>query len=111
VQKRVLIVDDSKFVRTTFKHILSSSFAVREEADGEAAWQAIKTDPSIVIIFSDLDMPKLDGYGLIERIRKSAEARIRELPVKAKKRSAVRARWARTTSSPSRPTRRRCYHA
>ena len=81
MQKRVLIVDDSKFVRTTFKHILSSSFLVREEADGEAAWQAIQTDPSIVFVFSDLDMPKLDGYGLIERIRKSTERRIRELPV------------------------------
>jgi two-component system, cell cycle response regulator len=81
LQKRVLIVDDSKFVRTTFKHILSSSFAVCEAADGEAAWRAIQSDPSIVIVFSDLDMPKLDGYGLIERIRKSTEARIRELPL------------------------------
>jgi PleD family two-component response regulator len=44
-QKRVLVVDDSKFVRTTFANILSASFAVREEADGEAAWLAIETDP------------------------------------------------------------------
>lgn len=80
-QKRVLIVDDSKFVRTTFKHIIKGSFAVREEADGEAAWRAIQDDRSIVMVFSDLDMPKLDGYGLIERIRKSGTARIRDLPV------------------------------
>lgn len=80
-QKRVLIVDDSKFVRTTFNRVVSASFAVREEADGEAGWQAIRGDSSIVMVFSDLDMPKLDGYGLIGRIRKSEEARIRELPV------------------------------
>jgi two-component system, cell cycle response regulator len=81
VQKRVLIVDDSKFVRTTFNRILSASFWVREEADGQAGWEAIQGDSSIVMVFSDLDMPKLDGYGLLERIRSSGEARIRELPV------------------------------
>jgi PleD family two-component response regulator len=43
-QKRVLVVDDSKFVRTTFARILKTSFDVREESDGEAAWGAIETD-------------------------------------------------------------------
>lgn len=80
-QKRVLVVDDSRFVRTTFNHILSAWFAVREEADGEAGWEAIQADPSIAMVFSDLDMPKLDGYALIERIRASPESRIRALPV------------------------------
>ncbi len=80
-QKRVLVVDDSKFVRTTFNRILSAWFAVREEADGEAGWEALQSDASIAMVFSDLDMPKLDGFALIERIRKSADARIRGLPV------------------------------
>jgi diguanylate cyclase (GGDEF)-like protein len=80
-QKRVLVVDDSKFVRTTFAAILKSAFAVREEADGEAAWQAIASDPSIVLLFTDLDMPGLDGFGLLARIRSSEDARIRALPV------------------------------
>ena len=80
-QKRVLVVDDSKFVRTTFKGILASSFTVREEADGEGAWNAVASDPSIVMVFTDLDMPKLNGFALLARIRSAAEARIRELPV------------------------------
>jgi two-component system, cell cycle response regulator len=80
-QKRVLVVDDSKFVRTTFAGILKASFAVREEPDGEAAWQAIESDPSLVMVFTDLDMPKLDGFGLLQRIRKSSDQRIKELPV------------------------------
>jgi diguanylate cyclase (GGDEF)-like protein len=80
-QKRVLVVDDSKFVRTTFKGILSASFVVREEADGDAAWKALAGDPSIVMVFTDLDMPRLNGFDLLARIRGSAEARIRELPV------------------------------
>jgi two-component system cell cycle response regulator len=80
-QKSVLVVDDSKFVRTTFARILAARFAVREEADGEAAWHAIQSDPSIVMVFTDLDMPKLNGLALIARVRGASEARIRELPV------------------------------
>jgi diguanylate cyclase (GGDEF)-like protein len=79
----VLVIDDSKFVRKTFTSILSASFAVREEADGEAGWEAIQTDPSIVMVFTDLDMPKLDGFALLGRIRGSSDPRIRDLPVVA----------------------------
>ena len=81
LQKHVLVVDDSKFVRHTFVSILKASFAVREAADGEAAWQAIQGDPSIVMVFTDLDMPKLDGFGLLGRVRGSPDQRIRTLPV------------------------------
>jgi two-component system cell cycle response regulator len=80
-QKRVLVVDDSKFVRTTFAAILKSAFAVREEGDGEAAWQAIVSDPTIVLAFTDLEMPGLDGFELLARIRSSQDPRIRALPV------------------------------
>ena len=80
-EKKVLIVDDSKFVRTTFNRILSASFVVREVGDGEAGWQAIETDPSIVMVVSDLDMPKLDGFGLLERVRGSKDERIKALPI------------------------------
>ena len=80
-QKCVLVVDDSKFVRTTFATILKASFAVREEADGEAAWAALESDPSIVMVLTDLDMPKLNGFGLIGRIRGATDRRMRDLPV------------------------------
>jgi diguanylate cyclase (GGDEF)-like protein len=80
-EKRVLIVDDSKFVRTTFNRILRSSFVVLEAVDGEAAWKTIQEDSSIVMVFSDLDMPKLDGFGLLRLIRGAKDERIRKLPV------------------------------
>ncbi len=80
-QRRVLVVDDSKFVRTTFRGILGSAFQVLEEADGEAAWKALSADPAIVMVFTDLDMPKLSGYELLSRIRGSKDAHLREMPV------------------------------
>ena len=36
-QNCVLVVDDSRFVRTTFASILRASFTVGEAADGEDA--------------------------------------------------------------------------
>src|SRR6478736_882918 len=80
-EKRVLIVDDSKFVRTTFNRILKSSFVVLEAVDGDAAWKTIQEDSSIVMVFSDLDMPKLDGFGLLRLVRGAKDERIRKLPV------------------------------
>jgi two-component system cell cycle response regulator len=80
-KRRVLVVDDSRFVRTTFATILRGSFDVREAAEGEAAWALIQSDPSIVMVFTDLDMPKLNGFGLISRMREAKEERIRDLPI------------------------------
>jgi diguanylate cyclase (GGDEF)-like protein len=80
-KQRVLVIDDSKIVRTTVARLIRTSFDVREAANGEAGWQAIASDPSIVIVFSDIQMPELDGFALLERIRGSENERIRRLPV------------------------------
>src|SRR5260221_9243186 len=80
-KQRVLLVDDSKIVRTTISRLIRKSFDVREEANGEAGWQAIATDPSIVVVFSDIQMPVLDGFRALVRVRKCEEPRIRAMPV------------------------------
>jgi diguanylate cyclase (GGDEF)-like protein len=80
-KQRVLIVDDSKIVRTTISRLIRKSFDVREEINGETGWQAIASDPSIVVVFSDIQMPELDGFGMLERIRSSEDQRIRGIPV------------------------------
>lgn len=80
-KQRVLVVDDSRIVRTTIARLIRKSFDVREEADGESGWKAIASDPSIVVVFSDIQMPQLDGFALLERIRKSEDQRICSIPV------------------------------
>jgi len=80
-KQRVLIVDDSRIVRTTIARLIRSTFDVREEANGEAGWKAISTDPSIMVVFSDIQMPELDGFGLLERVRKSEDPRVKGMPV------------------------------
>lgn len=78
---RVLIIDDSKFVRTTFRRVLESSMEVREEVDGEAGWKAITSDAAVMLVFCDISMPRLDGFGVLRNIRGATDERIRQLPV------------------------------
>jgi two-component system, chemotaxis family, protein-glutamate methylesterase/glutaminase len=70
---RVLIVDDSAFMRASLRHIVGNTpgFTVAGEAnDGLAAVEAIRTlRPDIVTL--DIDMPGLDGIGVLKRVRTS----------------------------------------
>lgn len=78
---KVLVVDDSRMVRASLIKHLRGRFEVREEADGEAGWQTLMVDPSIQLVLTDIGMPQLDGFGLLERIRGSKVARVHDIPV------------------------------
>jgi len=77
---RILIVDDSRMVRASLVKNLKDHFDIREEADGEAAWQTVILDQSLAAVISDLQMPKLDGFGLLERLRTSKLRRLQQMP-------------------------------
>lgn len=81
VKPRVLIADDSRIVRATLIKHIEGMFEFREALDGEQAWETLLLDPGIRVVITDLTMPKLDGYGLLHRIRNSRVSRIRDIPV------------------------------
>lgn len=81
VKPRVLIADDSRIVRATLIKRVEGMFEFREAVDGEQAWETLLIDPNIRVVITDLTMPKLDGYGLLGRIRSSKITRIRTMPV------------------------------
>lgn len=81
VKPRVLIADDSRIVRATLIKHIEGMFDFREALDGEEAWETLLLDPAIRVVITDLTMPKLDGYGLLRRIRSSRISRIRDIPV------------------------------
>ena len=69
MKPRVLVVDDDQGIRYTLREILESSdFAVDEAADGEAALERFTAAPADLVV-TDLRMPKLDGMGLLARLR------------------------------------------
>ena len=78
---RVLICDDSRIVRASIIKHIKNGFDIREAADGEAGWTALNEDETIQVLISDLSMPKLDGFGLMARLRGSSDPRLNEMPV------------------------------
>ena len=67
----ILIVDDSRLMRHAIKKILAEDFTLLEGVDGEDGWERLLAEPSIQVVFTDLSMPGLDGFGLLQRIRGS----------------------------------------
>ncbi|MFI4987893.1 MAG: response regulator [Alphaproteobacteria bacterium] len=78
-QKSVLVAEDSITARTLLKNILESAgYRVRTAVDGIEAWTALKSE-AFDLVVSDVEMPRMDGFGLTSRIRE--DKRLSELPV------------------------------
>ena len=77
----VLLIDDSRMVRASITRHLKDAYEVHEAVDGEEGWQKLLAEPRVKVVISDLSMPNLDGYQLLERIRTSKVSRIRAVPV------------------------------
>lgn len=75
----ILVVDDSITTRTLEKSVLEAhGYRVRVAVDGVEALSLLRQElPDLVI--ADVEMPRLDGFGLLEAIRKDPE--LRSLPV------------------------------
>jgi two-component system, cell cycle response regulator DivK len=67
---QILIVDDNADHRRILRYQLAriGTFAIREAADGQQALQMLTTMPPD-LIFMDLELPLLDGWEVIRRIR------------------------------------------
>lgn len=78
---RILVVDDSRIVHVAIKKAIKEEFDIVAAYDGEEGWSKLREDAEIQIVITDQGMPKLDGFGLIKRIRDSAISRINEIPI------------------------------
>ena len=78
---RILVVDDSKLMRKAAHKMLGDEFDVVTADDGGEAWAKLGGDPSIQVVFTDLNMPNVDGYDLLRRIRGSEDGSVSGLPV------------------------------
>ena len=62
---RVLVVDDSRLIQKAIRKMLEHEFDVAAADDGAEAWGIIEVDPAIQVVFSDIDMPRMDGFELL----------------------------------------------
>ncbi|MFN3890859.1 MAG: response regulator [Beijerinckiaceae bacterium] len=66
----ILIVDDSRTMRDMLIRALTEGgFAVTQASDGQEALEVLD-ESNFDLIITDINMPRLDGFGLIESIRK-----------------------------------------
>lgn len=77
--RRVLVVDDSSTVREMERELLSrSGYEVVTAEDGMQAWNTLQQS-DFGLVVTDIDMPLLDGIGLLRSIRQDPD--LRNLPV------------------------------
>lgn len=78
-RRRVLVVDDSITTRTLEQSVLEAAgYEVVTAVDGASAWQILQ-EQGVELVVADIEMPRLDGFGLCEAIR--ASKRLRDLPI------------------------------
>ena len=67
--KRILVVDDAATVRLYHRNILESAgYAVEEAVNGIEALEKFLQEPFDLYLV-DVNMPKLDGYAFLRRLR------------------------------------------
>ena len=71
----VLTVDDSRTMRDMLKHsLVAAGFRVLQAEDGIDGLEVLKTEKPDVVV-TDINMPRLDGFGFIEAVRRDVERR------------------------------------
>jgi two-component system cell cycle response regulator len=78
---RILFVDDSKVMLKTASKVLSAEFDVVTAVDGVDAWEKLGRDPEIQVLFTDISMPRCDGYELLKKVRTANEPGLHNMPV------------------------------
>jgi chemosensory pili system protein ChpA (sensor histidine kinase/response regulator) len=67
---RILVCDDSRSIRQVVSRILTEEgFSVELASDGWDAWEQM-TSINVDLLLTDLEMPRMDGYALVEKCRK-----------------------------------------
>lgn len=75
MSRTILTVDDSRMMREILLHVLTEAgFEVVQAEDGLDGLSVLETSSPDVII-TDINMPRMDGYGFIEGVRKTTRHR------------------------------------
>jgi len=78
-KKSILVAEDSITSRMLLRNILEGAgYLVKTAVDGSEAYTTLKTGEFDLVV-SDIEMPKLDGFGLTKKIR--SDKKYAEIPV------------------------------
>lgn len=78
--KTILTVDDSRTMRDMLKLALTDAgHSVIQAEDGVHGTEVLAQAGEVDVIITDINMPRMDGYGFIDHVRKNP--RYRAVPI------------------------------
>ena len=89
-RRKVLMVDDEERMRKLVRDFLvKKDFQVLEAGDGEEAIDVFFADKKIDLVILDVMMPKMNGWEVLETIRKYSKVPVILLTAKAEELSLI----------------------
>ena len=80
MKKTILTVDDSRTMREMLKAtLLGAGFEVVQAEDGVHGLEVLESTSMPDVILTDINMPRMDGFGFIEGVRR--DQRYRSVPI------------------------------
>ena len=74
--KTILTVDDSRTMRDMLRLALTGAgHTVVQAEDGVHGIEVLSQTPDVDVIITDINMPRMDGYGFIDNVRRDPRAR------------------------------------
>lgn len=71
---KILVADDTRSYRNYYKSLLHThKYEVIEAENGKRALEILNSTPDIKLVITDYNMPEMDGFELVSRIRESHE--------------------------------------
>ena len=73
MRKKILVIDDSSTARQLIvNHLEGLGHTIIQAADGDEGLLKASTEPGISLIFSDINMPQMNGLEMVERMKKNS---------------------------------------
>jgi two-component system chemotaxis response regulator CheY len=87
-KQKILVIDDAEGIRNSYAQALrEGGFEVLEAQDGVEGLEVALKNPDLTLVFTGIQMPRLDGFGLVEALRERSDTA--EIPV------AINSHWGR----------------
>jgi two-component system chemotaxis response regulator CheY len=101
VSKTVLTIDDSRTMREMLNHALvEAGYRVLQAVDGIEGLEVLQANGDIIdVVITDINMPRLDGFGVIEGVRANPAHRATPILVLTTESDAAKKERARSAGA------------
>jgi two-component system chemotaxis response regulator CheY len=101
VSKTVLTIDDSRTMREMLNHALvEAGYRVLQAVDGVEGLEVLQANEGKVdVVITDINMPRLDGFGVIEGVRADPNHRATPILVLTTESDAAKKERARSAGA------------